>query len=355
MSSSTHSVGTSRHDPQRVVEAVAAGPCGRAPGRCRTARSRRGWPARRADDVEQVGHAGPQRRRGRRARVAVELVPGRGRRPAARRCGHDRLVAGRCGAAAAGHSSGGGHLGHRSPTRPRPSRSRRPRAALTVRISVSATWPTARAWVMLRPVDRDGDVDVEHRRRAGRRTGTARWPRRRAGRSCPPAPRWRRRGRSRRTGSRRRCEMPGRDRQAPSACGLWVGSSPSQRRGHPSGADPTVAPRQEPAPRPDCSAMTDTPWLGDACSLVDAFRSGERSPVEELEAVLAAIEASDLERLRLPRRRRARGRRPTTPTCRCPSAACPSGSRSSSRSRAGRATEAVAGLRRPRGRPTRPR
>jgi len=40
--------------------------------------------------------------------------------------------------------------------------------------------------------------------------------------------------------------------------------------------------------------MTDTPWLGDACSLVDAYRSGERSPVEELETVLAAIDASGL-------------------------------------------------------------
>ena len=40
--------------------------------------------------------------------------------------------------------------------------------------------------------------------------------------------------------------------------------------------------------------MTDTPWQGDACSLVDAFRAGDRSPVEELEASLAAIEASDL-------------------------------------------------------------
>jgi Asp-tRNA(Asn)/Glu-tRNA(Gln) amidotransferase A subunit family amidase len=40
--------------------------------------------------------------------------------------------------------------------------------------------------------------------------------------------------------------------------------------------------------------MTDTPWLGDACSLVDAFRSGERSPLEELEASLTAIEASEL-------------------------------------------------------------
>lgn len=38
----------------------------------------------------------------------------------------------------------------------------------------------------------------------------------------------------------------------------------------------------------------DAPWQGDACSLVDAFRAGERSPLEELEATLAAIEASQL-------------------------------------------------------------
>ena len=37
-----------------------------------------------------------------------------------------------------------------------------------------------------------------------------------------------------------------------------------------------------------------TPWAGDACSLVDAFRAGERSPLEELDATLAAIAASDL-------------------------------------------------------------
>ena len=40
--------------------------------------------------------------------------------------------------------------------------------------------------------------------------------------------------------------------------------------------------------------MTDSPWRGDACSLVDAFRAGERSPSEELDATLAAIAASDL-------------------------------------------------------------
>ncbi len=42
------------------------------------------------------------------------------------------------------------------------------------------------------------------------------------------------------------------------------------------------------------SPMSDTPWLGDACSLVDAFRSGERKPAEELELVLGAIERSGL-------------------------------------------------------------
>lgn len=40
--------------------------------------------------------------------------------------------------------------------------------------------------------------------------------------------------------------------------------------------------------------MVDSPWSGDACSLVDAFRAGERSPLEELEATLAAIEHSGL-------------------------------------------------------------
>ncbi|MGQ0434129.1 MAG: hypothetical protein ACT452_17205 [Microthrixaceae bacterium] len=40
--------------------------------------------------------------------------------------------------------------------------------------------------------------------------------------------------------------------------------------------------------------MTDTPWLGDACSLMDAFRSGERTPTEELDLVLGAIMRSEL-------------------------------------------------------------
>lgn len=40
--------------------------------------------------------------------------------------------------------------------------------------------------------------------------------------------------------------------------------------------------------------MGDTPWQGDACSLVEEFRAGRRSPLEELEATYAAIDASDL-------------------------------------------------------------
>jgi aspartyl-tRNA(Asn)/glutamyl-tRNA(Gln) amidotransferase subunit A len=40
--------------------------------------------------------------------------------------------------------------------------------------------------------------------------------------------------------------------------------------------------------------MSDLPWQGDACSLVDAFRKGERSPAEELRATFSAIERSSL-------------------------------------------------------------
>jgi Asp-tRNA(Asn)/Glu-tRNA(Gln) amidotransferase A subunit family amidase len=40
--------------------------------------------------------------------------------------------------------------------------------------------------------------------------------------------------------------------------------------------------------------MHDQPWPGDACSLVDAFRSGSITPVEALEATLTAIDASEL-------------------------------------------------------------
>ena len=40
--------------------------------------------------------------------------------------------------------------------------------------------------------------------------------------------------------------------------------------------------------------MGNTPWQGDACSLVDEFRAGRRSPAEELQATLDAIGASSL-------------------------------------------------------------
>jgi aspartyl-tRNA(Asn)/glutamyl-tRNA(Gln) amidotransferase subunit A len=42
------------------------------------------------------------------------------------------------------------------------------------------------------------------------------------------------------------------------------------------------------------AAVTGAPWLGDACSLVDAFRDGDLSPTEALEGSLAAIEQSSL-------------------------------------------------------------
>lgn len=40
--------------------------------------------------------------------------------------------------------------------------------------------------------------------------------------------------------------------------------------------------------------MEDLPWQGDACALVDTFRSGARTPAEELTSVLAALERSPL-------------------------------------------------------------
>ena len=60
------------------------------------------------------------------------------------------------------------------------------------------------------------------------------------------------------------------------------------------GRPPPCAPASPPARRLASRAMTDQPWQGDACSLVDAFRSGTLSPAEALEASLAAIDASEL-------------------------------------------------------------
>ncbi|MBM3637840.1 MAG: amidase [Actinobacteria bacterium] len=40
--------------------------------------------------------------------------------------------------------------------------------------------------------------------------------------------------------------------------------------------------------------MADTPWAGDACSLVEEFRAGRRTPIDEMKATLAAVEKSSL-------------------------------------------------------------
>ncbi|MFM7665017.1 MAG: amidase, partial [Actinomycetota bacterium] len=40
--------------------------------------------------------------------------------------------------------------------------------------------------------------------------------------------------------------------------------------------------------------MGDVPWQGDAISLVEAFRRGDRSPAEELQATYEAIDKSNL-------------------------------------------------------------
>ncbi|MBU3718281.1 MAG: amidase [Actinobacteria bacterium] len=59
------------------------------------------------------------------------------------------------------------------------------------------------------------------------------------------------------------------------------------------------------------SQSATTPWTGDACSLMDAFRRKERHPLEELDASLAAIESSDLNSFSFvdPERARAAARR----------------------------------------------
>ncbi len=58
--------------------------------------------------------------------------------------------------------------------------------------------------------------------------------------------------------------------------------------------NPTVV-RLASAPTADChEPVTDTPWQGDACSLVDAFRAGSHSPLDELDVTLAAIGVSSL-------------------------------------------------------------
>ena len=60
------------------------------------------------------------------------------------------------------------------------------------------------------------------------------------------------------------------------------------------GADSTPSTRSAQHRRGSVGAMEDMPWQADACSLVEEFRSGRRSPLEELQASFAAIESSEL-------------------------------------------------------------
>ena len=64
--------------------------------------------------------------------------------------------------------------------------------------------------------------------------------------------------------------------------------------------------------------------MGDACSLVDAYRAGTISPTEALEGSLAAIADSKLNAVCFVDEEQA-GRRRLRPTCSCRSVACPSG------------------------------
>ena len=77
-------------------------------------------------------------------------------------------------------------------------------------------------------------------------------------------------------------------------------------------------------PFPPAGGPMTEPWLADACSLVEEFRAGRRSPVEELEATLAAIEASTLNAFSyVAAEKRARPRR--APMCRSPFGGVPIG------------------------------
>ena len=67
------------------------------------------------------------------------------------------------------------------------------------------------------------------------------------------------------------------------------------------------------------------PWLDDACSLVDAFRARDISPLEALDACIDAIERSPLNAFSHTDFDRAREAATEAPTCRFRSEACRSG------------------------------
>ena len=193
-----------------------------------------------------------------------------------------------------GQSSGAGTSGmtfHWPPT----SRSRDPSAAFTVRISRSPTWPTARAWEVLRPematVTSRSMISpslAKHRYCAvAHTTGrphTASMADTAAPSPHPPNRNW---------PPVMMSSVTGRNHRV----GLWVGCRPRNSAASIAGRIP-AAHRSPILPAPGDQRgghhMTDAPWQGDACSLVEAFRGGERSPAEELEATLAAVGSSTL-------------------------------------------------------------
>ena len=140
-----------------------------------------------------------------------------------------------------------------------------------------------------RAVDGDGDVDVHDRRRRGVGEVLRGRPDQRPPGRAPPAPRWPRRARSRRTGT-----VAGGDARATTGryqrCGLCVGSRPRNCRASIGG---DLRRRAALPPVVSCRCRR---HRGTATPARSSTRSGrgERSPAEELEATLAAIDASDL-------------------------------------------------------------
>ena len=318
MSSSTHSVGHEPGHAQRVVEAVAAARCARAPGRRPSARSRRARPARWRRRRRAAPGCGPTSACGRR-RACRRARPTS--RPLARRWSSRSLIV-----PSTGRRCGRGGQSARAAARRAASCSHWPvgvERALAERgvdgedLAVADVADGAGLGDLV-AVDGERHVDVEHLARLGVRQVLGGRPDARAARSCPPWPRSPRRGRSRRTGSPPPVMTPGVT-ASDQRNGLWVGRRPRNERVSIAGGlyAPARPRRTRPRPRLPCRDDRLThPWHGDACSLVDAFRRGERSPARgarrrrwprssarELNAVLATS---------TPRRRRqaaAAGRR----------------------------------------------
>ena len=146
---------------RRCCRGCCRRPSGRAPGRCRTARSRRGRPGP-APTSSSPRACGPTARE--RPSPGVPSSSSMGRP-----IGQALLEAATCHRSCSkrwrpvGALVRAGDVGHGRPLARRVSTAARPSAALTVKISPSSTWPTARAWVTLAARHRDRHVDVDDR------------------------------------------------------------------------------------------------------------------------------------------------------------------------------------------------